>query len=162
MARLPRLVIAGHPHHVIQRGNNSQPTFLDENDRRLYLDMLGPAASDHGMAIHAYALTDNEIQLLATPASVDALSRAMQALGRRYVAAFNKRHQRTGTLWEGRSRAGLIDSERYFLSCMRFIESAPVRSGLAFEAGDWRWSSAAHHLGLRRDPLVTDHPLYWA
>jgi putative transposase len=162
MARLPRLVVVGHPHHVIQRGNNGQTTFLDQNDRRLYLDLLGEAATQHGVAVHAYVLVDNEAQLLLTPSTPEGLSRVMQALGRRYVAAFNRRHERTGTLWEGRFRAGLLESERYFLACMRYIESAPLRAGLAVDAADWPWSSAAHHLGVRRDPVVTDHPLYWA
>jgi len=162
MARLPRLVVAGHPHHLVQRGNNGEVIFRDASDRQLFLQLLGEAAVAHGVAVHAYVLLDTEAQWLATPATAPALSRAVQALGRRYVSAFNRRHRRTGTLWEGRFRAGLIESERYFLACLRHVEQAPVAAGLAAEPAEWPWSSAAHHLGLRRDPLIADHPLYWA
>jgi len=162
MARLPRLVVAGHPHHVIQRGNNGQPIFVDATDRHLFLQLLGDAATTQGVAVHAYALLDSEAQWLATPATPQALSRTVQTLGRRYAAAFNRRHGRSGTLWEGRFRAGVVESERYLLACMRYLESAPVTAGLAAHPADWPWSSAAHHLGLRRDPLLDDHRLYWA
>lgn len=162
MARLPRLAVAGQAHLLIQRGNNGQPLVADDEDRRLCLQLLREAAQAHAVAIHAYVLLDNELQLLATPQASDGLSRMMQALGRRYVGAFNRRHGRSGTLWEGRFRAAVIESERYFIACMRFIESQPVRAGLVPHAADWAWSSAAHHLGRRHDPLVADHPLFWA
>lgn len=151
MARLPRLAIAGHPHYLIQRGNNRAPIVVDDEDRVHCLQALREAAAGHGVAIHAYALLDTAIQLLATPAATDALGRMMQSLGRRYVAYFNRRHGRVGTLWEGRFRSTVLESERYFLPCMRHVESL---------AG--AWSSAAQHTGQRRDPLVTDHPLYWS
>jgi putative transposase len=87
----------------------------------------------------------------------------MQSVGRRYVAAFNKRHQRSGTLWDGRFRAAPLEADAYLLACMRFIELNPLRLGYVLAgAEDFPWSSAAHHLGRRRDPLVLDHPLYWA
>jgi putative transposase len=162
MARLSRLVVAGHPHHLIQRGNNGEPIFIDASDRQLFLQLLGEAAAAHGVAVHAYALLDAEVQWLATPRAPQGLSRTVQTLGRRYVSAFNRRHHRSGTLWEGRFRAGVIESERYFLASMRYVELAPVAAGLAAQAADWPWSSAAHHLGLRHDPLIADHPLYWA
>src|SRR5437867_4851867 len=162
MARLARLAIAGEAHHLIQRGNNGQAVFLDDEDRRAYLSALRDAASAHAVAVHAYVLMDNHVHLLATPASAEGLSRMMQALGRRYVSAFNRRHDRTGTLWEGRFRGAVIESERYFLTCMRYIESNPVRSGLALHAADYEWSSHAHHAGQRSDPLLTDHAVFWS
>jgi putative transposase len=161
MARLPRLSAAGHTHLVVQRGHNRQPVAVDDIDRRNYLDALRESAASQAVAVHAYALLDSDVLLLVTPAHAQALGRMMQALGRRYVSAFNRRHGRTGTLWEGRFRNTIIESERFFLACLRHVELAPVRHALAFDAADYGWSSARHHLGHRRDPLVTDHPLYW-
>lgn len=161
MARLPRLILPDQPHHVILRGNNRQAIFYSDLDREFLLATLAESASQYGVAIHAYVLMDNHLHLLATPSSADALSRMMQSLGRRYVGWFNARHQRSGTLWEGRFRAGLIEGERHLLACMRYIELNPVRAGLCVEAAQWPWSSAAHHMGLTRSALVTEHEMYW-
>ena len=105
---------------------------------------------------------DNHFHLLATPATVEALPLMMQAVGRSYVRYFNQRHGRSGTLWEGRYRSTLIETERYLLACMVYIDLNPVRAGRVLQPTDWRWSSHAHHLGLRPDSLVTPHALYWA
>lgn len=162
MARLPRLILPGQPHHVILRGNNRQAIFFSDLDREHLLATLGDVAAQYQVAIHAYVLMDNHLHLLLTPQSPDALSRMMQSLGRRYVGWFNARHHRSGTLWEGRFRAGLIEGERHLLACMRYIELNPVRAGLCGEPAQWPWSSAAHHLGLARSPLVTEHEMYWS
>lgn len=162
MARLPRLVVPAHPHHLVQRGNNGQAIFLDDEDRREWLRLLAEAASTHGTAVHAYALLGDHYRLLVTPRDGPSLSATMQALGRRYVSGFNRRHGRTGTLWEGRFRGAPVEAGRHFLDCMRYIELCPVLTGAVVQAADFAWSSAAHHLGLRRDPGLTDHPLYWA
>jgi len=162
MARSPRLALAGELHYLVQRGHNQQRVFVDDSDREDYLRMLRDAVRQYGVAIHAYALLASEVHLLATPPDDQALSRAMQSLGRRYVAAFNRRHARMGTLWAGRFRAGLIESGPWGVDAMVHIESMPVRVGLASTEMDWPWSSAAHHLGHRRDPLVSEHPAYWA
>jgi putative transposase len=162
MARLPRLILPGQPHHVILRGNNRQAIFFSDHDREHLLVALTEVAMQYGVAVHAYVLMDNHLHLLLTPPAADALSRMMQALGRRYVAWFNTRHQRSGTLWEGRFRAGLIEGERHLLACMRYIELNPVRAGLCQDPAQWPWSSAAHHLGLKRSALVTEHELYWS
>ena len=162
MARLARLAIAGLPHHVIQRGAHLQTIVKDDEDRRQFLDVLRQAAQAHGVAIHAYVLLDDHLHLLATPKEASALSAMMQALGRQYVAAFNRRHGRRGTLWEGRFRATVIEPQRYLLACMTYIEQHPVRLGLVTEPTDYVWSSHAHHRGLRNDPVVSDHSLFWA
>lgn len=161
MARLHRLVVAGLPHQVVQRGHNGQPVFADEVDRDLYLTLLRETAAAHGLAVHAYVLLDAEVRLLVTPRQRDALGRVLQALGRRYVSAFNRRHGRSGTLWEGRFRAGVIEPDLYLLAAMRAIEQAP-RHALHVDPTTWHWSSAGHHLGRLRDPVVSDHPLFWA
>lgn len=163
MARLPRLVLPGLPHHLIQRGNNRQPIVLDDEDRRQFLALLREAALTYKVALHAYVLMDNHVHLLATPTDAQGLSRMMQSLGRRYVGWFNQRHDRSGTLWEGRFRAAPIEGERYLLACMRYIELNPLRAGLQLDDGPgaYAWSSCAHHLGRRSDPLVTEHPMFW-
>jgi putative transposase len=162
MARLPRLVLPGQPHHIIQRGNNRQAIVVDDKDRQHFLAMLRECALTHQVAIHAYVLMDNHVHLLATPQQVEGLSRMMQSLGRRYVGWFNHRHGRSGTLWEGRFRAAVIEGERHLLACARYIELNPLRAGMLMDAASFAWSSCAHHLGRRRDPLVTEHPMYWA
>jgi putative transposase len=162
MARAPRVAVAGELHYMRQRGHNRQVVFGDDFDREAYLGMLRDAARHHGVAIHAYALLDAEVQLLATPRGAESLSRLMQSLGRRYVPAFNRRHGRSGTLWEGRFRACVVDGASLGAQALVHVESVAVRAGLVTAAGDWPWSSAAHHLGRRRDPMVTEHSAYWS
>jgi putative transposase len=162
MARQSRLVVPGHLHHLLQRGNNRQAVFLDDDDRRHYLDHLREATRLHGVQVHAYVLMPNHVHLLVTPSTDDGLARAMQTLGRRYVTQFNQRHGRSGTLWEGRFRTALIESPAHFLDALVYVEQHPVRAGLVEHAADHAWSSAPHHLGLRRDPLIAEHRDFWA
>lgn len=162
MARLRRLSVPAQPHQLLQRGINGAPIVRDDADREGFLAVLRTAATEHGVAIHAYCLLDEELQLLATPVAGDSLGHMMQALGRLYVSAFNRRHERSGPLWEGRFRASVVEAENWLLCCMRHVESSPVRAGQVARAEDHAWSSAPHHLGLRTDPLLTDHALYWS
>ena len=161
MARLPRLTLAGYPHHVIQRGNNRQAIFADRQDFEAMLALLAENAQKFGVAVHAYVLMDNHFHLLATPTTAEALPLMMQAVGRSYVRYFNDRHGRSGTLWEGRYRSTLIETDRYLLACMAYIDLNPVRAGMVAQVLDWPWSSHAHYLGQRSDRLVTPHALYW-
>ena len=162
MARLARLTIAGYPHHVIQRGNNRQAIFMDDVDRARLLDLLKAQAAVHQVAINAYVLMSNHLHLLLTPATAEGMPRMMQAVGRSYVRAFNRRHGRSGTLWEGRYRSTVIEAERHLLACMAYIDLNPVRAGLVAEPAEHPWSSHAALVGLRADGVVTPHPLYWA
>ncbi|MFN9211977.1 MAG: REP-associated tyrosine transposase [Betaproteobacteria bacterium] len=162
MPRKPRLAVAGHPHHIVQRGNDRQDIFRDDQDRRKYLDWLGELAAQFDVAVHAYVLMPNHVHLLVTPAGAAAMSGLMQALGRRYVRWFNDRHQRTGALWEGRFFSSLIEADRYLLACYRYIEMNPVRAGLVAAPVEYLWSSHRHHVGLKIDPLVSDHSLFWS
>lgn len=145
MARLPRYVIPGQPQHIIQRGNNRQPIFADESDYTFFRDTLVEAAGRHGLAIHAYVWMTNHVHLLATPASGDSISKTLQSVGRRYVQHFNTAYRRSGTLWEGRYRATVVDSERYLLTVMRYIELNPVRAGMVTDPADYPWSSYRRH-----------------
>jgi len=161
MARQARLTIPGHPHHLLIRGNNRQPIFVDDDDRQRLLGQLSDTLREHPVSLHAYVLMPNHLHLLAAPANADALSRAMQSLGRRYVASFNTRHQRSGTLWEGRYRAHVVGGADNVLRCMRFIELNPQRVGLAPGLLENSWSSLSHHLGALRDPLIKEPAAYW-
>jgi putative transposase len=162
MARLSRLAVAGCVHHVLQRGLDRRPVFHDETDFRRMLDDLSALCRQGALAVHAYVLMPDHFHLLLTPADAQGLSRTMQALGRRYVRWFNRRHERAGTLWEGRFRSTVLEPERYLLDCMRYIELNPVRAAYVADAASYPWSSLAHHLGLRIDPLITDHPQFWS
>jgi len=155
VARLPRLVAPGLAHHLLQHGHNAQPVFVDDDDRRAYLAALHEAARGHAVQLHAYALLDNQVHLLLRPPTAAALSRMMQALGRRYVAAFNRRHGRSGTLWAGRFRAAVVQDGAPLRQSLLLID------GLTSSREAHRWSSAPHRLGLQRDPLVVDPPEYW-
>lgn len=161
MARLPRLSLPGYPHHVIQRGNNRQAIFSSAADYQTLLDLIEENTKKFGVALHAYVLMSNHFHLLVTPESADSLPRMMQAVGRRYVRHFNDRQGRTGTLWEGRYRSTLIQTESYLLACMAYIDLNPVRAALVAQARDYPWSSHGHYAGLRSDRLVTPHPLFW-
>lgn len=121
MARLPRFVLPGQPQHVIQRGNNRQAIFQVEDDYRLYLEKLRAAAVKHGCTIHAYVLMTNHVHLLVTPEQENSISKTTQMLGRYYVQHYNHTYDRTGTLWEGRYKATLIDTEAYLLTCCAIL-----------------------------------------
>ena len=161
MARQPRLVLPDQPHHVLQRGNDNQPIFRDDDDHRRFLEFLRESAKFYRVAIHAYVLMPNHVHLLATPADEDGLAAMMQKVGRLYVPWFNNKYGRSGTLFQGRFRTSVIDANAYFLACVRYIELNPQRNQLAFDPLEYPWSSYAHHAGVRPDPLITDHAKYW-
>ena len=147
MARLPRYTIPGQPQHLIQRGNNRQPIFAADDDYQVFRDSLVDAATQHDLAIHAYVWMTNHIHLLATPGAEDSISKVFQSVGRKYVQYFNFKYKRSGTLWEGRYRATVVDSERYLLTVMRYIELNPVRADMVAHPRDYRWSSYARNAG---------------
>lgn len=147
--------------HVIQRGNNRSAIFFAPADYRFYLGCLEDAMRRHGCAVHAYVLMTNRVHLLLTPAATDAVSLAMRDLGRCYVQQYvNKAYSRSGTLWEGRFKASLVDAEDYFLTCCRYIELNPVRAGLVSHPADYRWSSYRHHALDEPNSCLTPHPLF--
>lgn len=160
MPRRGRYFLPDQPLHLIQRGNNREPVFFCDEDDRLYREWLAEAAGEHGCAVHAYVLMTNHVHLLVTPEREDSVPRTMQSLGRRYVRHINAARGRTGTLWEGRYRAAPIDSDEYFFSCCVYIETNPVRAGMAGHPRHWRWSSYRAHAEGRDDPLVSDHPVF--
>lgn len=160
MARLPRFFVPGVPLHVIQRGNDRQPIFHDSDDLACFRDLLRDASRRGAVALHAYVLMTNHVHLLMTPTDPDGVPRTMQAIGRSYVQRFNRRCQRTGTLWEGRYKAAIVDDERYLITCMRYIELNPVRAGLVALPAAHAWSSHAHNAGLDVRPGITPHEVF--
>jgi putative transposase len=161
MARQPRFTVPDYPHHIIQRGNNRQAIFLGDADYKAYLGLLLEASRQHNVVVHSYVLMTNHVHLLATPQDDVGLSLMVQQVGRSYVRLFNKQYARTGTLFEGRYKSTLIQTERYLLACMAYIDLNPVRAGMVAQPQDYAWSSYRHYAGLRSDPLVTPHPQFW-
>ena len=162
MARLPRLVIPHQPHHIIQQGNDSQYIYRDSEDYQQFLIWLRESAREFKVAVHAYVLMPNHFHLLVTPSTERGLAQMMQRIGRYYVPWYNARHQRTGSLFQGRFKTSLIDAAAYFLKVSHFVEMNPVRTGVVADSLEYPWSSYHHHAGMRVDPVITDHALYWA
>jgi putative transposase len=162
MARRPRFDLAGVARHVVQRGNNRLPCFLDDDDRQRYLQCLLDGLARFDCQLHAYVLMSNHVHLLLTPGCPGAVSRLVHTFARNYTALFNGRHGRTGTLWEGRFKACLVDSQRYVLACSRYIELNPVRAWMVPQPGDYPWSSHGANAAGQRNPLLLPHPAYLA
>lgn len=162
MARLPRVTLPGIPQHVVQRGNNRLPCFLDDGDRLRYLQLLRDALHRSRCQLHAYVLMDHHVHLLVTPSTAGGVAQLMQRLGRNDVALFNGRHGRTGTLWEGRYKACLVDSDAYVLRCYRYIELNPVRATITDDPAHDRWSSCQANLGQRLHSGLHPHPAFLA
>ncbi len=154
MARLPRLSAPGLPHLVLQTGHGGGIVAADAVDAEAFVAAFAESARTEGVALHAYAVGERRIVLLATPARAEGLSRAMQQAGRRHTLAFNRRHGRGGTLWGGRFRAAVIEPGSWLVAAMRHLESDAAGPA-------WR-SSADHHLGRQVDRRITEHPAFWA
>jgi putative transposase len=148
------------PQHLVVRGNNRLPCFFNDQDRRVYLGYLGEYAVAQACEIHAYVLMTNHVHLLATAREAGAMSRFMQVLNRRYSRYANKAHGRTGTLYEGRFRSCLIETERYFLAVMRYIELNPVRAGMVAHPSEYQWSSYLWNSSGAPAGFLTPHPVY--
>ena len=143
MPRRPRVNLVGHPQHVVQRGHNREACFFAEEDYRFYLHWLRESARKYGCAVHAYILMTNHVHLLLTPATPLGLPRLMQSLNRRYAQHINRGYRRSGSVWEGRYKASLINAEEYLLACQRYIELNPVRADMVADPGQYRWTTSA-------------------
>ncbi|MGI9281279.1 MAG: transposase [Endozoicomonas sp.] len=160
MPRQARIHLVGIPQHIVQKGHNRLPCFFDDEDYEFYLKSLRVASDQYQVQVHAYVLLPNAIQIIATPRIDKGISSMMQSLGRRYVQYINHRYKRSGTLWEGRFKSSLIDSENFLLTCYRYLELRPLHLGLVDELGEYRWSSYQHHCGNEICNLIQDHRLY--
>jgi putative transposase len=162
MPRPSRLNLPGMPQHVVQRGNNRQACFHSRSDYLLYLSLLHRSSEKHNCQVHAYVLMPNHVHLLLTPDKGDGVSLLFRDMGRDYVRGFNKRYERTGTLWDGRFRSSLIENDKYLLACYRYIELNPVRAGIVKDPSSYEWSSfRANGLG-RNNSLLTPHRTWMA
>ncbi len=160
MPRKPRISPIGIPQHVIVRGNNRQPCFTRKDDMVFYMTCLKKYSKKHNVQIHAWVLMTNHIHLLCTPLGENAVSKTMQDVGRLYVSYFNKIYKRTGTLWEGRYKSSLVQSEYYLLAVYRYIELNPVRAAIVEDPADYSFSSyQVNALGKQSD-LCTPHSEY--
>jgi putative transposase len=162
MARKLRVLIPGISLHVIHRGNNRVPTFQDVRDCEWFLAILRRTVARYQIGLHAYALMSNHYHLLVTPTDAVALPHAMKTLAIRYVGYYNRRYDRTGNLWGGRYRAFHIEDERYWLTCLRYIEQNPVRAGLVRSPEEYQWSSYCAHAFGKAPYWLTAHPVYLA
>jgi putative transposase len=160
MPRRPRLALPGIPWHIIQRGNNRSVCFYAEEDYRKYLDTLQEQALKYGCAIHAYVLMTNHVHLLLTPEKPNSAALLMKHLGQRYVQYINRVYRRSGTLWEGRFRSCLAQSEDYVLACYRYIELNPVRANMVIHPREHPWSSYRANGEGVADSLLTPHDEY--
>ena len=161
MPRTPRCFPEGHSVHVIQRGNNRARIFVSDRDRRKFLGKLAASAEECHVDIHAFTLMDNHVHVLATPEDEQGLPHAMQKLDGSYTLYFNRKYGRTGTLWEGRYDAFDVADERYWLTCLRYIEQNPQRAGMVNDPREHMWSSyRAHALGDDTFPWLRDHWVY--
>lgn len=158
MGRVARIIVPGVPHHVTQRGSRRQQVFFSEEDYRAYRTLLAEWSADAGLAVWAYCLMPNHVHLVVVPGEDGSLDRAMRQIHRRYALRVNRARDWTGHLWQGRYASFPMD-EPHLHSAVRYVELNPVRAGLVADAVDWLWSSARHHLGLRHDPMIAEHPL---
>lgn len=160
MPRKPRMYLAGIPAHIVQRGNNRDTCFFSDDDYLFYSDVLGQGLRRYHVKLHAYCLMTNHVHLLMTPEDEFSISHVMQHIGRRYVQYINKTYRRSGTLWEGRHKASLVDADNYLLKCYRYIEMNPVVASMVETPERYRWSSYGWHAWGRSNEIIKDHVLY--
>jgi putative transposase len=153
-------MLAGIPVHVIQRGNNRQQCFYEDQDREFYLFHLRRYLGKAGCALHAYCLMGNHVHLLLTADSPVGCGRLMKDVGQLHTQYVNRSYSRTGSLWEGRYRSCLVQSEDYLLACYRYVEMNPVRANLVAHPGQYPWSSYRSNVeGVTKVP-ITPHDEY--
>ena len=160
MPRKPRFYLPGQPVHVVQRGNCKQAVYFEDDDYRAYLNWLKEGAHKHGCNIHAYVLMTNHVHLLLTPITRDSISKTIQYVGRNYVSYVNAKYGKSGTLWEGRHKGSVINSENYLLACMRYIEMNPVRAGMVEHPMEYPWSSYSANAAGQTNFLIEPHIQY--
>ena len=158
MARLARVVIPGHPHHVTQRGNGRARTFFGDDDYALYRDLLAENCRSAGVEVWAWCLMPNHVHLILVPSNPDGLRRALARLHRSYAGIIQARRKRSGHFWQGRFGAVAMD-EAHLAAALRYVSLNPVRARLVQRAQDWRWSSARAHLRGKDDGLTALAPV---
>jgi putative transposase len=158
MARLARVVIPGHPHHVTQRGNGRARTFFEDGDYALYRELLAENCKGAGVEVWAWCLMPNHVHLILVPSDPDGLRRALARVHRSYAGTIQARRKRSGHFWQGRFGAVAMD-EQHLAAALRYVSLNPVRARLVARAQDWRWSSARAHLRGKDDGLTALAPI---
>ena len=158
MARIARVVVPDHPHHVTQRGNRRQQIFFSAHDYQLYIDLLAKHADKSGVTIWAYCLMPNHVHLVAVPSDETGLTSCLSQTHRSYALRINQRYEWKGHLWQERFFSFVMD-EAHLFSAVRYIECNPVRAKLCDEPSDWLWSSARAHLTGVSDRLLKNKPM---
>lgn len=161
MARLSRLNLPGMLHLITQRGHNGGRIVQSDQDRQYWRELLAEQVLRQRLSLHAYVLMNDGFQLLLTPSDRTGLPAAMQALGRSYARYFNNTYNRTGSLWDGRYRATVLQPERYLLPSLVMIDLKPVKAGAVVDPVDYGWSSHRSLVGKVADRILTAHALYW-
>jgi putative transposase len=141
MPRRTRMYIPNLPYHIVQRGNNREACFVESENYQYYLELWKTCAKRYGISVHAYCLMTNHIHFLVTAQTEASISKAMSVIGSRYDYYFNRTNKRSGTLWEGRHKSSFVQSDRYFLTCMRYIELNPVVANMVSKPEEYKWSS---------------------
>lgn len=162
MPRKPRLQAAGLPVHIIQRGNNRQACFFADEDYLFFLNHLAKLAQRFHCSVHAYVLMTNHFHLLLSSDLPNGPSLLMKFLGQRYVQYVNRAYKRSGSLWEGRFRSSLVQTQHYVLGCYRYIEMNPVRANMVKHPIDYPWSSYAANADGKKVEWLTPHGEYLA
>ena len=160
MARLSRIVVPNQPLHIMHRGNNRQNIFESEEDMVRIKDDITTSLVKNDCCLHAYVIMSNHLHLLITPKDKEQLGKFMQSMANRYSRYFNAKRHRTGTMWEGRFKSCLVDSEHYLFTLYKYIEMNPVEAGMVDDAAAYQWSSYGHNALGQIDPLITEHTLY--
>ena len=154
MPRIARIVGAGYPHHIIQRGNNRENVFLDLKDYEKYLSFLAKYSEEKDAAILAYCLMPNHVHLLIIPSAEKTLAKMMQGVTLCYTQHMNRKNGRTGRLWECRYHSTVVDEDSYLWTVSKYIENNPVRAGIVKRPEDYPYSSARAHILGRKDPIL--------
>lgn len=162
MPRKPRFYLPNIPVHIVHRGHSREPVFFEAQDYATYAYWVAESAKRYKIAVHAFVLMTNHIHLLITPPDGESVSRFMQFIGRRYVPYINHKYGKSGSIWEGRYKASLVQAEAYFLTVMRYIELNPVRAGMVESPSHYRWSSFCHNAGIREIGFIRFHEAYLA
>ena len=160
MPRKPRFFLPGVPVHLVQRGHSREPVFFEAQDYATYAHWVKESSRKYDVAVHAFVLMTNHVHLLVTPTKRESVSLFMQFIGRRYVPYLNHKYGKSGSIWEGRFKASLVQTETYFLKVMRYIELNPVRANMVELPGHYRWSSFCHNIGQRQISFITPHDVY--
>ncbi len=159
MPRRKRIYLPGMSYHLVQRGNNREACFRAPEDFQNYLDLWREKSRRYEVAVHAYCLMNNHVHFVVSCADSTAISNTMKDVGSRYARHFNVCYERTGTLWEGRHRSSLIDTDNYLLTCYRYVELNPVRAGIVASPALYAWSS--YRCNAWGDASwLTPHPVY--